>query len=112
VHRKLSYVKSTLTFIRRKHKEHITLNQICDYVGLDKFYLCHLFKQITGETIVEYINFIRCEYAKKYLASGDFTVIECAEQSGFPDSSYFSRVYKRYMGVLPSEELPNKKEIL
>jgi AraC-like DNA-binding protein len=104
IYRKLSYVKSALFFIRQNYRKPFSVDELCNYIGVSKYYLCHIFKQITGKTLVEYINYIRCEHAKKLLRSGDYNVNESAEMSGFQDPSYFTQTYKRYMGLLPSVE--------
>jgi AraC-like DNA-binding protein len=104
---KLSLVKSCLTYIRNNFQSQFTIDELCRAVGVSKYYLCHVFKKATNKTIVEYINIIRCEYARELLNSGKFNVTQCAEKSGFQDNSYFSRIYKRHMGVLPSTEKSN-----
>jgi AraC-like DNA-binding protein len=65
----------------------------------------------TGKTLVEYINIVRCEHARELLSSGSFNVGESAEQCGFQDISYFSRIYKKYIGILPSEEKVLEKRV-
>ena len=50
-----------------------------------------------------YLNYTRCSYARKLLASGRYNVSESAEHSGFSNLSYFAKTYKKYMGELPSQ---------
>jgi AraC-like DNA-binding protein len=102
--RKFFYTKKAIIFIQKNYQRHFFIEEICNTIGLSKYYLCHSFKTVTGKTLVEYINIIRCEHARELLASGNFNVGESAEQCGFQDISYFSRIYKKYMGILPSEE--------
>jgi len=101
---KLELVKRAITFIRENFQRQFTIDELCSAVAASKYYLCHLFKNYTDKTIVEYVNIIRCEYAKELLNSGKFNVTQSAKESGFQDNSYFSRTYKRYIGVFPSEE--------
>ena len=105
---KLEYVKRAITFIRGNFRRQFSIDELCGAAAISKYYLCHLFKDMTSKTIVEYINMIRCEYAKEMLDSGKFNVTQSAKESGFQDNSYFSRTYKRYIGIFPSEE---KKKI-
>lgn len=66
---------------------------------------CHAFRQITGSTVVDYLNSLRCSHALQLLSSGEYTVGECAEKCGFHNLSYFAKVYRRYRGCSPSDEL-------
>lgn len=106
--KKLKIVKEAISYMRRHFQEELSVDVICKEVGFSKYYFCRVFKEITGKTIVDYINFLRCDHARKLLTSGDYNVTESAEESGFKNLSYFSKIYKKYMGNLPSIE--NKKE--
>lgn len=79
----------------------VTLEEISARAHVSKFHLSHEFKRITGTTVFEYLNALRCENAAKLLRS-DMGVSEAATAVGFDNLSYFSRTFKRYMGVLPS----------
>ena len=69
---------------------------------LDKHTLCREFKQLTGTTIMEYLNRYRCRQAASLLQDG-LPAARAAEQCGFSDPAYFSRIFKRCMGVSPSQ---------
>jgi AraC-like DNA-binding protein len=101
--RRLDMVRSAISYIRQHYKEDLTMDDICRHVGFSKYYFCREFRQITGKTVTDTINFFRCSHAKSLLSSGHCNVSESAERSGFHNLSYFSKVYKRHMGVLPSE---------
>ena len=58
--------------------------------------------RVTGKTVVDYLNFLRCERAQFLLSTGDCNVQEAAERCGFCSGSYFSMVYKRQIGEAPS----------
>ena len=58
---------------------------------------------------MDYLNFLRCSNARRLMASGKYNVSESAAMSGFKSLSYFSRVYRRQMGVLPSAESEGAK---
>lgn len=55
--------------------------------------------------MVDYLNSLRCSHALQLLSSGEYTVGECAEKCGFHNLSYFAKVYRRYRGCSPSDEL-------
>lgn len=100
-------VKESLSFIDNNYASEISTADIAWAVGLSEAYFCRIFKEATGFSVVDYINFVRCSNAKKILQSGEHTVSEAAALCGFYNLSYFSRTYKKHMGALPSE---HKKE--
>ena len=88
-------------YIRKHLSEMITLDMISDNLGVCKSHLSREFKKVTNMTIVEYINFLRCNEVKSLLAEG-YNVSASANAAGFNNLSYFTRTYKKYMGALPS----------
>ena len=89
--------------------EQITLKRLSEVSGMSEKYLCRFFKEFTGCTPIEYINRARIEHASVLLAFHRATVTDAAMESGFNDLSYFSRIFKRYKGVRPSEIAGRKK---
>ena len=100
--RRLEWVKEALAYIRTHYREELSIDGICGRIGISKYYFCRVFREITGRTVVEHINFIRCSMARRMLLSGRYNVSESAEQCGFRNLSYFTRTYKRQFGELPS----------
>lgn len=96
-------VKSAIAYIRRHYLEELSIDGICRQIGFSKYYFCRTFKAVTGSTVVNYINFLRCKNARSLLSSGQCNISESAERSGFKSMSYFSRTYRAQMGMLPSE---------
>ena len=82
-----------------------TFEEICKKFNASKYYLSHIFKEITGQTIISHLNFVRCKHAKSLLKSGNYNVSESAYKSGFNNLSYFSKTYKSIMGNLPIKDL-------
>ena len=100
--KELETVKRVLLYIRENYRTKITLDSIAKHVLTDKYTLCKIFKKSTGQTIFENINAYRCMRAAEYIAEGT-GVIEAANLCGFENSSFFSKTFKKYMGVLPSK---------
>ncbi len=101
---KESIVKNVIQYLQHHYTDSISMQELADKMGFSYYYLCHVFKEITMLTIVEYIQQLRCNYAMQLLASTEQTVSEIAEQVGFNNVSYFSKIYKRCMGRLPSAD--------
>ena len=95
------YVKKVLEYLADHYTEALTLEDIASVCGITKYHLAREFKRYTGQTVITYLNVLRCKKAEVYLAEG-MTVTEAAGESGFDSISYFSRTYKKLMGVTPS----------
>lgn len=101
--RRLEMVRAAISYIRKNFKNEISIEDICRHVGFSKYYFCREFKKITGRTVTQTINFLRCSHARSLLSSGMYNVAESAEKSGFQNLSYFTKTYKKYIGALPSK---------
>lgn len=83
-------------------------------IPLNYDYVRKLFKKQTGVTPHDYLNGIRMNRARLYIENGitnnysHFTVSQIAEACGFAEPLYFSRVFKNYFGVAPSQYLKNQ----
>ena len=102
--KELATVKKVLLYIRENYHTKIKLDLIAEHVLTDKYTLCKIFKANTGQTIFENINAYRCMKAAEYIASGK-NVCESANLCGFENNSFFTKTFKRYIGVLPSKLL-------
>jgi AraC-like DNA-binding protein len=97
-------MKTAINMIRDNFTKPVNIDAICQAVGFSRYYFCHVFKNYTGKTVVDYINFLRCCNARSLILSGSCNISESARMSGISNLSYFTRTYKKHMGVLPSEE--------
>lgn len=95
-------IKCAMVFIRQNLKNKLSLEEIASFAGVSKYHFSREFKRRIGQTVFEYINITRCKEAKRLISEG-MTVSEAAQTCGFENMSYFSRTYKEYMGLLPSE---------
>lgn len=102
--KKIEIVKDAIQYMYEHFEEDITVDDICRAIGFSKYYFCHTFKEITGQTAVRHLNFIRCNNARALLSSGKHNVVESALISGFRNPSYFSKTYKKLIGNLPSKD--------
>lgn len=79
----------------------ITLSEISGKYNISKEYFCRLFKNYTGYTMVEYINTLKIQKAKKLLRETDKSICEIGEMVGFQSHSYFSLQFRKYTGISP-----------
>lgn len=81
----------------------ISLEQVASIVGLSPSYFSFLFKRETGSGFLEYLTEVRIDRAKELLRTTHLTVARIAVESGYSDTKYFTRLFKRIAGVKPSE---------
>ena len=85
-----------LAFLKRHMGERITLADVGTLTYFSPVYCDTVFKKDTGRSIVDYLLEMRVTEAKSLLLEGELTLKEIAERTGFGDSNYFSRIFKRY----------------
>lgn len=96
-------IKTSIGYIKANFYKNLTVDKLAFEVGLSKYYFTREFKKVTGQTVVTYINMIRCEHAKKLLSQKNYTVGEICKMVGFENFSYFSKTFRGMTGILPSE---------
>ena len=89
------------TYIEGNIKNDISINAIATHVHLNPVYVMRLFKQKTGQSIVEYITALRLEKAKELLLHTTYSVQKVAEEVGYDNYSYFTRLFKKRMKTTP-----------
>ncbi len=104
-----SPVRTAVGYIRSHYHEPIDLDTLAATAKLSKYHFLREFKAATGQTPIAYINILRIKCAERLLREGGMTVAEVAEACGFVSHSYFSKVFYRLQGVLPSAVAVDKK---
>lgn len=99
-HQKLELM---IKYIHHNYTNRITLDELSEQFELSKQYIIRLFKERYHQTPIQYIQQYRLYMAKKLMHDSDLTISEIAYQVGFSNPFYFSRLFKRYEGVTPSE---------
>lgn len=88
-------------YIDRNYSSPLKLNTIADLMGYNSAYLGKLFSREMGENFHTYLDKVRIQKAAEYLKKG-VPVITTSEYSGFTNPDYFTKKFKKYMGMLPS----------
>ena len=101
--RSSNYVKKALEYIHASFGRDISLDNIAEFVGVNKCYLSREFHKFTGYSFVEYLNRLRCKAAQKLLAEGKMNVCDIGVACGFQNKSYFAKTFRRYVGMSPGE---------
>ena len=96
------FLGQVMQYIDRHYNEKITLEQLAKRTHISKSYLTRRFRQFTGETIVNYINKLRIQYAREMLVNSEKNITEIAWAVGFDSPKYFHRVFKKETGESPA----------
>lgn len=96
----IDHVKS---LVESRIAEEVNVKDIADEIGISYYYMCHLFKKITGITVTDYRNEIKISKAKQMLINTDANLTEIAQKCGFSSSSYFSKMFIRSEKISPSK---------
>ena len=94
-------VKLAQEYIENNFKDKITVDMLCDLFGVGRRTFERRFKKATSNTIVEYIQRVKIEAAKKELENGRKTVNEIMFDVGYMDSKAFRDVFKKIAGMSP-----------
>lgn len=79
------------------------LNELADAAGLSPNFFCRIFRDIVGETLVDYINKSRINLAKKLLNETNASIKAVSYECGFENDAYFYTLFKKLSGLSPSE---------
>ena len=95
--------KKIIDYIEENLSEPISLSELASFSGMSKNGIVAMFSRLYGVTPLRYINNARLYKAENLLKNTDKSITELALECGFCDSNYFSRVFKAYRGMTPSE---------
>jgi len=109
LHKKISQI---LQYINDNYADRLMLSDITSRFDISQYYLCRVFKKITGFTFVEYVNAVRIKQAHELLVKTELSIIEIAQDVGFESSTHFGRVFIKIVSVTPSQYRKNTKDLL
>lgn len=95
--------ETILTFIKEHYMEDISLQDAAGIMNYSDAYFCKLFKHCFDKSFTTYLAEFRIEKAKELLADVTINIKEISDRVGYRDSNYFTKVFKRVEGMLPSE---------
>lgn len=97
------FVNAAILFMRRNFHKDLNLSMVAEEIFITPGYLSTLFKQALGDNFINYLNRLRIEKACELLKDVRLKNFEIAYQVGFQDEKYFSKVFKKIMGVSPNQ---------
>lgn len=94
---------NALIYIRENFTKDISIDELSSLSGLSRSHFCTSFKELTSMTAINYINTLRCKYAKSLLMTKKYTISEVSYMCGFNNISYFNKTFKKHYGITPSK---------
>lgn len=90
-------------YIEENYNKDISLDDVSRIVDISPYYFSKLFKEETGENFIEYLTNLRIERAKDLLMHSSMNIKNICVDTGYSDPNYFSRIFKKQVGVTPTE---------
>ena len=96
-------IRQAKSYMNANFSKNISLDDVADYLKVSKFYISRVFKSETNLSLFEYLNDYRMRIALQLLQEGRLYISEIAEQTGFSDRKYFSKVFRKFYGEAPTK---------
>lgn len=96
-------VRRAMEYMETNLSDPMTIAQIAHAAGMERHQLTRSFYQETGMTVKQYLGQKRCDLAADLLANSHVSIQEIASYVGYPDSNYFTKVFKAYYGMPPQK---------
>ena len=90
-------------YIDKNYKKDISAKDVAGILGYSDVYFSKVFKQLFDDNFINYLTKIRIDRAKVLLKDVSFNIKEVGKSVGYADSNYFTKVFKRSIGISPSE---------
>lgn len=103
----VAQLQNSIYYMQKHYTQEITLTDLAKISILSKGYYCTAFKTLYGLTPFEYLNRYRIKKACNDLIHSEMTVIEIMYSCGINNVSYFNRLFKKYMGLSPTQYKKN-----
>ena len=97
------YVEKSLRFIDYNYSRSISVDDIARNAGISRSHLYRIFVENTGQSPKAYLSALRIRQACTLMKKSDISITAIANSVGFENSLYFSKVFKKFKGMPPSE---------
>ncbi|MFD2699055.1 response regulator [Paenibacillus shunpengii] len=96
-------IEKAKVYIAEHYGTELSLEEVADYAGLNPHYFSKIFHERCGITFIDYLTGIRIERARELLSDPRHILKDISQRIGYRDPNYFSRVFKKMVGMSPSE---------
>lgn len=96
-----------IQYVKENIENELSRENIADQFAMSKDYVSHIFKEEYGISLISYINQEKINRAREYLIKGELSVGEISTRLGIDNFSYFTRIFKKEVGVSPQNYRQN-----
>lgn len=100
---KSGIIKGVIDYIRENYPKIISLQELAEQANTSKEYLCRIFNEMTDISPIVYLNRYRIQQSAFLLLDSSHSISDIALSCGFNNSSYYNKLFMRYMGCTPTE---------
>lgn len=95
-------VRKITRYVQLNYQRDLDVSMLAEHVGLSRNYVSHIFSLTCGKSIMQYLNEVRIEQAKKLLVQSELSLQDIASNVGYNNYTYFAKIFRQMMGVTPS----------
>ncbi|QOY36662.1 helix-turn-helix domain-containing protein [Anaerobacillus isosaccharinicus] len=96
-------IEEILEFIDSHLNQDLTLTYVAERMNFSSYYLSKVFKKELGVNFVKYVTERKMDKAKELLKDDDIPIVNIAFDIGYPEPSYFTKVFKKVENMTPSQ---------
>lgn len=85
------------------------IDKLCSILNMSRTSFYNKLKDLTNQSPSDFIKIIKLKHAAQQLITGEYTIVEIAEQTGFNDAKYFREVFKKHFNMTPSKYAKENK---
>ena len=99
----MSEMDTAVQYFHKNYHKNISIEDFADSLHMSVSWFIRNFKEYTGSTPAQYILTLRISNAQILLETTDYNVTEISEIIGYDNPLYFSRIFKKQLGLSPSQ---------
>lgn len=100
---RIDQIKSVLDHVETHYGDPLRLETLAQVAGMNPKYFCRIFRSVTNYSPMDYVNFYRIERAAYLLVSSSLPITTIGLECGFTETSYFTKVFRKYKGTSPRQ---------
>lgn len=101
---------AAIHYMKENAEKRLSLNELAAYTGFSPTHFSALFKQQTGHSPLNYFNILKIQAACRLLTSSEMKINQICYKVGIDDCYYFSRLFRKTMGMSPKQYRENRRE--
>ena len=105
-----NYGERIIHYLKENYREEIVFEDMAKQIGISYSYMRKIVYELTGKSVIDYLNQLRIEKAKQLLLDTDMTIKQIASEVGYYNLQSFNRFFRKYEGMPPSSYKSTKSK--